>query len=187
MNDTQPAPEPHPAAHLLGEYAPSLAGWYGDPLAPGDAAALLQVAERALQFRLSRGGARFPVHLLQLICRYWLGADGGLHYRHLAVTTADATDGALLELAYGQLLISRKLRAATAHLEQGFARAARQLASADYFTLVRRHEALGNLVLGEAPCPPQPLQALLAEAAVTRRLRGPERYPYANGHRDTLG
>ena len=187
MNGTQPATDQHPATALLGELPTSLAHWYGDPLTHASAGALLQVAEQVLQSRLCGGGLCFPVHLLQLICRCWQGAATGLHYRQLAATTGDTLESALLELVYGQLLISRKLRRATAHLEQGFAHAARQLESADYFRLVWRHEALGNLVLGEAPCPPQALDALLAEAAVIRRLRGPERYRHDHAHRDTLG
>jgi hypothetical protein len=93
----------------------------------------------------------------------------------------------LLELVYGQLLISRKLQPATIHLEQGFMRAACYLDSGDYLRLLRRHELLGYLVLTDTPADPQPLDALLSEAAVIRRLRENTGRRNENDHHDTVG
>lgn len=188
MQAARPPGNPHPATALLGGRPVSLADWYGDPLSSAGAGALLREAERALHTRLRRGGSCFPLHLLQLICRHWLGADAGLYYRQLAATIADSRETALLELSYGQLLISRRLRRAMAHLEKGFGLAVHQLGAAEYFRVVRRHEALGCLRLGDAPYPPQPLDSLLVEAAVIRCLRGKtlHRTDHAQ-HRDTLG
>ena len=57
----------------------------------------------------------------------------------------------------------------------------------DYFRLVRRHELLGYLVLRENPAAPQPLDALLSEAAVIKRLRKHDGWHNENSHHDTVG
>lgn len=176
----------HPATAFLEHRTPGLADWYGDPLAPADAAALLQAAEQDIKSRLCRNVTCFPAHLLWLICRDWRQTDSALHYRQLA-STVSGTERALLELVWGQLLISRKLHPATVHLERGFRLAARELDTVDYFRLVRRHEVLGYLLLGDAPLAPQSLDSLLAEAAVIRCLRGNDTFRLDNAHRDTLG
>lgn len=185
MSASPASADPHPAQGLLADRPLCLADWYGDPLRRAHARELLQLAERALQLRLRRCESCFPLHLLLLICSHWLGADSGLQYRQLGATAGDGR--ALLELVYGQLLISRKLRRGMAHLERGFGLAARRLESDDYFRLLRRHEALLDLPLGEAPFPPQPLARLLAEAAVIRCLRGSGACRYDAAHRDTIG
>jgi hypothetical protein len=84
-------------------------------------------------------------------------------------------------------LISRKLRPATTYLERGFMRAARYLDSSDYLRLLRRHELLDCLVLTGTPADPQPLDALLSEAAVIRRLREHTGRRNQTDHHDTVG
>jgi hypothetical protein len=160
----------HPAADLLRPQRPSLAAWYAGPLAAGPLARLQLAAAAGLQSRLCKGGSSFRPQLLQLVCRSLAGAYIEPDYRQLRATVHAAHDMALLELVYGQLLISRKLQPATTYLERGFMRAARYLDSSDYLRLLRRHELLGYLVLGDTPADPQPLDALLSEAAVIRRL-----------------
>jgi len=177
----------HPAADLLRPQQASLAAWYAGPLAAGTLTDLQQAAASGLQSRLCQGGSSFQPQLLQLVCRFLDGMEIEPGYRQLRATLHDKREMALLELVVGQLLISRKLQPATRHLEQGFRQAAGYLESGDYFRLVRRHELLGYLVLGERPAMPQPLDVLLSEAAVIRRLRGDagQRSEYA--HHDTVG
>lgn len=177
----------HPAADLLCTQRQSLAAWYAEPATARELSGLQQAAEAGLRVRLCRGRSSFRPQLLQLVCQHLNGSDIEPGYRRLLATLRDAYDMALLELVYGQLLISRKLQTATAHLESGFLQAARYLDSADYFRLVRRHELLGYLVLSENPAGPQPLDALLSEAAVIRRLRANDRRHYVNAHHDTVG
>ncbi|MDE2089269.1 MAG: hypothetical protein KGJ12_04550, partial [Gammaproteobacteria bacterium] len=81
-----------------------------------------------------------------------------------------ARDQALVELVYGQLLMSRKLYGAMEHLTAGFARAANLFAPDEYFSVLKRHALLGHLSLSERPSAPQDLASLLTEAAVIRRL-----------------
>jgi hypothetical protein len=177
----------HPAADLLRPQRPSLAAWYAGPLAAGELARLQLAAETGLQSRLCTGASCFRPQLLQLVCRFLAGTVVEPGYRQLSATVHDARDTALLELVYGQLLISRKLQPAARHLRQGFMRAARYLDSGDYLRLLRRHELLGCLVLTGAPADPQPLGALLSEAAVIRRLRGNTGRCSASAHLDTVG
>ena len=124
---------------------------------------------------------------MQLACRFLAGTDIEPGYQQLVATSRATRDTALLELVVGQLLISRKLQPATVHLKQGFIQAARYLNAPDYFRLVRRHELLGYLVLRENPAAPQPLDALLSEAAVIKRLRKHDGWHNENSHHDTVG
>jgi hypothetical protein len=177
----------HPAADLLRPQRPSLAAWYAGPLAAGKLARLQLAAATGLQSRLCKGGSSFRPQLLQLVCCSLAGTDIEPGYRQLRATLHAARDTALLELVYGQLLISRKLRPAITYLERGFMRAARYLDSSDYLRLLRRHELLDCLVLTGKPADPQPLDALLSEAAVIRRLREHTVRRNGNAHHDTVG
>jgi hypothetical protein len=180
-------PELCTAAGLLKTAWPSLAGWYADPIAAPDARALLDTAQRRLQSRLCRGGRCFPLHVLGMICHHWLQPVSALEYQQLSTLTCDDSERALVELVYGQLLISGKRLPARQHLERGFSLAARHLETADYFLLLRRHELLGFLPLSGMSAIPQDLRSLLNEAAVIKRLREGERRHHTNTHHDTLG
>ena len=150
-------------------------------------AQLLSVCQQELQTRLCNGGSCFALHVLQLVCRFQRQANVELAYQQLRTSAQDASEQALLELVYGQLLASRKKTGAHQHLADGFALAAAVLSSTEYFQLVRRHELLGWLVLSDAASVPQPLDALLAEAAVIKKLQGDAGLPHSLAHRDTLG
>jgi hypothetical protein len=176
-----------PLAALLGEAQPALAAWYADPLPHQQARMLLEMARCKRQACLCRGESCFRLEVLQLVCRYWLDSNAELEYRQLASLAMEEAEQALLELVYGQLLISRKLQAAHRHLERGFSLAAQRLDSADYFALVRRHERLGWLHLTQIPARPVPLQPLLNEAAVIARLTESQRATHARTHYDTVG
>ncbi len=175
-----------PAA-LLDDVEPALAAWYADPLSPYQARLLDETARHRRQTGLCRGESCFRLELLSLVCHYWLESGAELKYLQLASLPLDDAGRALLELVYGQLLISRKLQAARPHLERGFALAARHLASPDYFVLLRRHERLDRLPLGNTAARPAPLQALLNEAGVIAQLAGRQRNLHAQTHCDTVG
>jgi hypothetical protein len=176
-----------PWAMLLDGTGLELAAWYADPLPLREVRMLHELAVRMRQACLRRGESCFRLEVLQLVCRYWLEMNAGLAYRQLASLARCDAEHALLELVYGQLLISRKLQAASWHLEYGFSLGARRLDSADYFTLVRRHERLGWLQLTETPAQPAPLQTLLNEAAVIAQLSGSHRSAPVRAHYDTVG
>jgi hypothetical protein len=177
-----------PLAALLDGKGLELAAWYADPLPLGEARLLHEMAGRMRPACLRRGESCFRLEVLQLVCRYWLEMDdAGLVYRQLASLARCDAEHALLELVYGQLLISRKLPAARRHLECGFSLGARWLNSADYFALVRRHEQLGWLPLMETPARPAPLRILLNEAAVIAQLAGSHRSTSVRSHYDTVG
>jgi len=175
-----------PAA-LLGPAPCALAAWYAMPLDARDAGTLLEHAQAAIQQRLRSGDDRHSLQLLVLLCRFWTGADFRGDYLELAALPAGDDQRALLDLVYGQLLVSRKLNGATRYLAQGFARAAGLLAGGDYFQVLRRHELLAYLTLADRPAPARDLPELLAEAAVIRRLRGTGGMPATGTHLDTLG
>ncbi len=165
----------------------SLAAWYGEPLAFSDAGRLCAEAERLLRSRLCAGRPVFQLQVMQLLGRYWMGYSTSLGYLHLAASTSAQRDRALLEIVFGQLLMSRKQHPALRHLDSGFRLAADHIEAGDYFLLVRRHDLLRQIPLSEKAAAPQGLQSLLAEAAVIRQLRGAERYACGVSHHDTLG
>jgi hypothetical protein len=121
-----------------------------------------------------------------MICHHWLPSGSALDYRQLSALACDDSERALVELVYGQLLISGKRSPARQHLARGFSLAARHL-DTDYLLLLRRHALLEYLPLSESPVVAQDLQSLLKEAAVISRLRWNERRVHKSSHRDTLG
>lgn len=177
----------HPAECLLAGQQPALVTWYGEPPGADAAAVLCHRAQRELQQRLCLNHGAFPLHVLQLLCDFWHRADGASRYETLVAAVAGRREQALLELVYGQLLMSRKLRPANAHLALGFELAAPWLSTVSYFELLRRHEMLACLRLTDRPAPAQGLAALLSEAAVIRCLQGRDKRRRTNEHRDTLG
>jgi hypothetical protein len=180
-------PEICSAVDLLKSARPSLTGWYADPLTVPAARALLDRIHRRLRSRLCNDGRCFPLHVLRMICQHWLLSDSTLDYRQLSVLACDDSEHSLVELVYGQLLISGKRLPARQHLARGFSLAARHLDTVDYVLLLRRHELLDYLPLTESPVLAQDLRSLLKEAAVISRLQGSERRGYKRLHRDTPG
>jgi hypothetical protein len=174
-------------APALAREQASLAAWYGEPLAASDAGRLCADAERLLRSRLCTGLPVFQLQVMHLLGRYWMGSSISLEYRHLAASTRVQRDRALLEIVFGQLLMSHKQRPALRHLDSGFRLAAKHIEAVDYFRLVRRHDLLRYLPLSDEAAAPQGLQSLLAEAAVIRQLRGAERYACGVSHHDTVG
>ena len=172
---------------LLKSARPSLTGWYADPLTAPAARALLDRSQRRLRSRLCRDGRCFPLHVLRMICQHWLQSDSTLDYQQLSVLACDDSGRALVELVYGQLLISGKRLPARQHLARGFSLAARHLDTGDYFQLLRRHELLDYLPLSGSPVVAQDLSSLLKEAAVISRLQVDERRVQESQHCDTLG
>lgn len=163
------------------------AGWYATPLSGEAAAALAQAAHRAAQRALAAGGDAWRPRLGGLIAQYWSGRPVELDYRSLTAT-APQVARPLVELVYGQLLISRKRRGALRHLDRGFALQAPTLSPADYFALLKRHELLRVLALTDVDAGPFDLPELLVEARVIRRLRRGGRGSLAPpSHDDTLG
>ena len=171
----------------LGERQASLAAWYGEPLMAADAARLYAGAEKSLCYRLCAGLPVFQLQVLQLLCHYRMDVPVSLEYRQLAASAREKRDRALLEIVYGQLLLSCRQRPALQHLDSGFRLAADYLEATDYFLLVRRHDLLRHIPLSAAQLAPQGLQSLLAEAAVIRQLQGARRHACSAAHYDTTG
>jgi hypothetical protein len=187
VKQTVMMPETGSAIDLLKSVRPSLTGWYADPLTAPAARALLDRTQRRWRSSLCRGGCSFPLHVLRMICQHWLQSDSTLDYRQLSVLACDDRGRALVELVYGQLLISGKRLPARQHLARGFSLAARHLDTVDYFLLLRRHDLLAYLPLSGSPVVAQDLSSLLKESAVIARLQGNERRVHESPHRDTLG
>ena len=166
---------------------PPLAGWYAAPLAPEIAADLHIQVRQAQQRQLADQGSQFTSRLAGLIAGYWQDRAIDLDYRSLLATVLPEQQ-ALVELVYGQLLISRKLYGALDHLKRGFILATPMLKPAEYFAVLRCHEVLSTLILTATPSDGQTLSDLLNEARVIKQLQ-PNSGRMRPGHRDddTLG
>lgn len=165
-----------------------LGAWYAEPVAPEQAAAMLERSRAALRQAYFSGQDAFGLRLREMIARFWLGRPVEADHLSLVGTATGVRERALAELVYGQLLMSRKLAGAMERLDAGFALAVPLLAPADYFALLKRHDLLRHLPLSTQPAPAQDLASLLAEAAVIRRLQaaaGPPRR--AHSPTDTVG
>ncbi len=174
---------------IAADVSRGLARWYGLVLDAGAAEQL--VGQCRVQLRLGNISA---FHGFWLECevmkgRFWLEGGCEADYQYLKVKAEGAVESALLELVYGQLLMSRKLCSANFHLDKGFWLAAGLLSARDYFRVLRRHRDLECLVLTDTPAPPRTLEELIKEAGVIRRLTRGEAGICNNpkGHGDTVG
>ncbi|NOR41039.1 MAG: hypothetical protein GQ537_07515 [Gammaproteobacteria bacterium] len=175
------------AAGLLRHESPLLSAWYANPLSPDTVAGLQAALQRELQARLCSGMPCFQCHVLQLVCHFQDQVDVSLEFEKLRAAASDMFERALLELVYGQLLMSCKQTGARQHLADGFTLAAGELASIDYFRLVKQHELLAYLPLSDMPSLPQDLESLLAESGVIKQLRDSDCKQYRLPHLDTIG
>lgn len=167
-----------------------LGRWYAEPLEAGAAQRLSCEVTKRLEKRLRHGGGTLCCRLQLMQAKFWRGAE--IHddfeaLQHIAARTPHGR--ALLELVYGQLLLSRRLTGALEHLDKGFNLARNLFTASDYFTVMNRHHHLKHLPLAAQPSPPSPLNALLIMARVIERLEQPgrKRGKYTFDNRDTYG
>lgn len=170
---------------------PSILGrWYVVPLSAEEAHQAMAEATRRLERRLRHGGGTLCCRLILMQGRFWTGFDVSDDYRGLQHLAANTPHGrALLELVYGQLLLSRQLNGAAEHLDKGFGLARHFFTAGDYFAVLNRHRLLRHLPLSEQPSPPSSLEQLLVMARVIERLEQPEkkRGDYNFDKHDTYG
>lgn len=151
---------------------PPLGDWYADPITNSSADNLQRRARQALQRGYARGEDCFAARVQDIAANFWLGRSIEADHRSLAATSTDEHQHALIDLVFGQLLISCKLVGAVYYLDAGFSRAANLLKPADYFRVLKRHELLRHLVLGRQRAAAQDLASLLGEARIIARLGG---------------
>lgn len=167
-----------------------LGHWHAEPLTASQAQVLLNESTARLERRLRHSGNILCCRLVQMRARFWLEKPIEEYYlslHHLAARSAHGR--ALLELIYGQLLASRRLSGATAHLQRGFELARPLFAPGDYFQVLERHRLLRQLPLSDTPAPAESLQQLLTTARVVERMERPgeKRGPYVFDKHDTYG
>jgi hypothetical protein len=147
-----------------------LAGWYAKPMGRSEAQALHDWASSEMRSAMRTGRDTFSGGVHILIARYWLDRPTELDYRSLRASAKGRRQQALVELVYGQLLISRKRQGALTHLGRGFDLAAALVTTRDYIRLLRRHAALEHLGLSPRAAEPADLDDLLKEAAVIEQI-----------------
>lgn len=176
------------AALLTVDGQPALDAWYAEPLTRRQAERLAQLARKALQQAYARGGAGYELRILEMVAGFWLDQPVDHLYASLAAVPASQRQKALLELVYGQLLVSRRLDSAQSHLDSGFHLAADLFEPDSYFELMHRHDLLSELQPCSRPVPAQPLPLLLNEAKIIRRIEPRRtRVNHAGRIPDTLG
>ncbi|HEY0635043.1 MAG TPA: hypothetical protein VGE00_06665 [Gammaproteobacteria bacterium] len=148
-----------------------LGRWYADPLTQEEASALLAAAETRRSEQLRQGRSCHVCRLQQMIAHYWLGReiDEEFHaFRHRLRKTAHGR--ILVELIYGQLLMSQRRPGAMQALNNAFHSARNLLSPSDYFVLFKRHNLLDKLPLGTEGQNGLSLEELLTTAAVIERM-----------------
>lgn len=173
---------------LIADVQGSLDNWWADPLDRDLAEALLAEVRRALQQAYALGSSGDALRILEIIALFWLQRPVGHLYSSLHATPGNQLQHSLLELVYGQLLLSRRQAGAVEHLDAGFRLAAELLEAESYFALMKRHDLLRHLTPSTHPVEPQPLNELLVEARVIQRLNGRGTHRKISSHKaDTLG
>lgn len=174
---------------LLQDIPMPLSLWYGDPLTKYQAEQLLQFSLEKRKQALFKGLDCFSYQIKEMIARFFLNRNIKIEYKTMVHSTQDEQQIALIELVFGQLLMSRKLNPALDHLKKGFSIAQKHLSSADYFGIVKRHELLERLKLGKEPSEPKALASLLVEASIIKQLETTNdlKNNYPKNPHDTLG
>lgn len=168
----------------------SLGIWYADPLSHEQARRLLALSEERERRQKRRSGSTLVCKLRHMVAQYWLDRDISDVYLMLKPTAARSAHGrALLELVYGQLLLSRRQAEGMNHLEQGFRLATRLFAAEDYLQVMNRHRLLHHLPLSDTPAEAEPLEVLLTSARVIERMKQCDnrRSAYQHDPKDTYG
>lgn len=149
-----------------------LGRWYGEPLTSEQAAALRESALQRSETRQHRSRRCHSCALQLLIARYWLEGSAEDEYHQLCQRLQYTAHGrALLELIYGQLLLSRRRTQALHHLQRGFELGSTLFSAADYLQVLNRHQRLARLPLTAQGLPAATLQELLTTASVIERLQ----------------
>ncbi len=140
--------------------------WYGDPLSSSE-------ADRLARSVVGNSVNRLTGQLIRLRLNHYLGESIEGEYRALihAAASRSGRAHALVELLYGQLLISGHQLGAIAPLRRAERLTSRLLAPRRWIALVERHDALSHLPLQPVARRAQPLEELMAEANVIVRLK----------------
>jgi len=148
-----------------------LGKWYANPQSPEEAVQLLAQCEARERQRKRHGGNTFTCQLQKMVARFWIGEEVYDHYLMLKPATSRSIHGqVLLELIYGQLLLSRRLREGMTHLDTGFRLATNLLAAGDYLEVMNRHRLLRLLPLSGTASTAEPIDSLLTSARVIERM-----------------
>ncbi len=164
-----------------------LSTWYANPLSKHEAEQ--QLHEVRIKLKQAHESNYQQLRIEEMIARFWLNRNISGDIENLIATCIDEQSHALINLIYGQLLISRKLKGGMDYLQQGFQHASKLFPAAAYLEVMRRHERLKHLPLTDSPAAAQTLQDLLMEADVIKRLKGKEKYhcDIISDNNDTVG
>ena len=162
--------------------------WYANPMSIDEAKLLASSAQKSRGENLKQGlNDKSEYEVIELVTAFWQNKDINRCYSLLLKTCNSPKTRALLELVFGQLLMSRKLQPAMIHLQAGLQGLSPYLDSADYLMLMRRHDLLANLHLSNTPHPPANLSELENEARVIKKLKGKQRIKLDSDSNDTVG
>ncbi len=167
-----------------------LGRWYAEPLEAEAAERLFAEVTIRMEKRLRHGGGTLCCRLQLMRAKFWQGVQISDDYKALQHLASHSPHGrTLLELVYGQLLLSRQLSGALEHLDKGFDLARNLFSAGDYFTVMNRHRHFRHLPLAKHPSSPSTLQQLLVTAQVIHHLERPDkkRGEYRFDKHDTYG
>jgi hypothetical protein len=158
-----------------------LTKWYANPQSIDEARSHIIKTSQRLQQHYRRGtGCRF-CQLQLSISAFWLGEDVKPQIEKLLFQHQNQRRfTALINLVYGQLLMSQRLKDARYYLDEGFKQASPLLTNSDYFKIHHQHQLLKIIPLEDKPLPATDLKTLINMAEVISKFpqQEPRKYHY---------
>jgi len=154
-----------------------------------EASRIVELTQKRKQACLRHGHSSICSNLQLMTGKFWLGESVDKDFQSLQQQTLNTIHGrVLLHLIHGQLLMSRRLSGAMDSLNRGFTEGRLLFTPQDYFLVLKRHQTLAHLPLGNSPLPAESLDSLLNSARVIQQLEqsGGKRSEYSSDHRDTF-
>jgi len=152
-------------------YSSLLAGWYATPLSLDEAHELMREVQQRHKKSVIEGTPCLLCEIEEMAAAFWSGKSVKTSLELAVRTEKNPARAALLQLAYGQLLLSCKRENAFEYLDRGLHQAADYFDPSDYFQVMNRHELLSGLPLFAEGRPPADLATLENEARILARLK----------------
>ncbi len=165
-----------------------LTKWYANPQSIKEAQQNIARLNQHQQIRYRRGIGCRICQLQLLIAHFWLDADIKPEIETLLQQNQHQRRfNALINLVYGQLLISKRLNGAHHFLNEAFKLSSPLLTTENYFKIYHQHQLLKALPLNEKALPAEDLKTLITMAEVILRFPQQKKHKYRFDPSDLYG
>ncbi len=165
-----------------------LTKWYANPHNADEANRQTEIANIRLQQHYRRGVVCRLCQLQLIIASFWLGEEIKPQIERLLFQhQKHRRFKALINLVYGQLLMSQRIHDAHHYLDEGFKLASPLLTNSDYFKIHYQHQLLKLIPLEKSPLPAADLKTLVNMAEVISRFPTQQKAKYLYDPSDLYG